>query len=92
MDSMIKNAQKIKHNLDDYDDRRTIQKFELEHKSFRHMIEEVLDMEGYVVDDGSVNARILQHIVDEAQNRQDLMIQHEEMERNGHDAYIEEEQ
>ena len=91
MNAFVKNAQAIKHSLECYDMRRTMQKLVLALKSLWGLIDLVLEIEEYVEEDGSVNARLLHHLIDEAQNRSDLLIQHEEMEANGHDAYTEEE-
>lgn len=91
MSALNRNGQRIKHGLEDYDDRRTMQKFLLKSTSLDNLIHAVEDVEGLMVDDGSVNARLLHHLIDEAQNRSDLAIQHEEMEAHGHDAYVEEE-
>jgi hypothetical protein len=91
MSALNRNGQRIKHKLEDYDERRTMQKLLLKSTSLDNFTHEAEFIEELMVEDGSVNARLLHHLIDEAQKLQDLDIQHEEMEAHGHDAYIEDE-
>ena len=91
MSALIKNAQDIKHGLDDYDKRRTMQKLELNTVTLEKLIDDVIEVCSYAESDGSVNERLLQSLEDKAERLSDLMLQHEEQEKYGHDAYMEEE-
>ena len=90
MSALNKNAQQIKHQLEDYDQRRTMQTLMQEGASFHCYIDKVIEEASLMEDDGSFNQRLLQDILDKAESRRDLIDVNEEKEANGHDAYVEE--
>ena len=92
MDALIKNAEAIKHSLSDYDQRRTMQKLELNTTSLHKFIDDVLDITEVMEVDGSMNERLLQALQDKAEKLDALMLQHQEQEENGHDTYTEEDE
>ena len=92
MSALIKNAQDIKHGLDDYDKRRSMQKLELNTVTLERLIDDIIETCSYTENDGSINERLLQSLEDKAEKLSDLMLQHEYQEKHGHDTYIEEEE